>query len=94
VWSGIKVKHNKRYRLCVTYNKGYSYLISDVTAGTDKLLLSIKVSMNLISLCPYCNSQPPYGKINTFSIPETYFTAIKNAQWKTDAKHLQINSAQ
>jgi hypothetical protein len=38
LWNGIKVKHNKRYQLCGAYNKGYSYLISEVTAGTDKLL--------------------------------------------------------
>jgi hypothetical protein len=73
VWNGIKVKHNKRYRLCGAYNKGYSYLISEVTAGTDKLLLSIN-EFNF-RMCPYCNS--PCGKINTFSIPETYFIATK-----------------
>ena len=27
-------------------------------------------------MCPYCNSQSPYDKINTYSIPETYFIAI------------------
>ena len=24
----------------------------------------------------YCNTQSPYGKINTYSIPETYFIAL------------------
>ena len=27
-------------------------------------------------MCPYCNSQSPYDKINTYSIPETCFIAI------------------
>jgi len=75
VWNGIKVKHNKRYWLYGAYNKSLSYLISEVTAGTDKLLLGIN-EFNF-PMCPYCNSQSPYDKINTYSIPETYFVAIR-----------------
>jgi hypothetical protein len=74
VWNGIKVKHNKRYQLCGAYNKSFSYLISEVTAGTDKLLFSIN-DFNC-PMCPCCNSQSPYDKTNSYSIPETYFIAI------------------
>jgi hypothetical protein len=68
VWNGIKVKHNKRYRLGGAYNKSFSYLISEVTAGTDNLLLSIN-EFNF-PICPYCDAESPYDKINTYSIPK------------------------